>query len=153
MIVYFDVDAHDLHKTFFSLQLFLKNKNKIFLKHIKHVIQKKYTTFVFFVYTEKNDFYIAKNESIFDVLNKNETFFLIRWKRLDHDKCVDCCRSFKFRISSFLWIQKNIDRNNHENKVNRFRNVVVFIEFKCELLFDFVSNALSNFVLLIILNY
>ena len=79
MIVYFDVDVQDLHKTLFSLHLFLKNKNKIFLKYIKHVIQRKHATFVFFVYTEKrNDVFVAKNESIFDVLNKSETFFLIQ---------------------------------------------------------------------------
>ena len=119
------------------------------------MIQKKHTTFVFFVYTErKNDVYIAKNENIFDVLNKSEIFLsLIQWKRHDPDKCVDCCRNFRFRVSSFFEFRNNIDKDNYENKINKFWNVVVFIKFECKLFFDFVSNAFSEFVSLIILNY
>ena len=48
MIVYFNVDVYNLHKTFFSLQLILKNKISIFLKHVKNIIQKKHATFIFF---------------------------------------------------------------------------------------------------------
>ena len=155
MIVYFDVNVHDLHETFFSLQLFLRNKIKIFLKHIKHVIQRKHATSIFFVYTEKkDDVYIVKNESIFDVLNRDEIFFLY----FDENDSIMTNVLTVVAVSDlefchFSKLRKKIDRDNHENKVNRFQNVVVFTKLECELLFDFVSNALLNFVSLIILNY
>ena len=73
------------------------------MKHVKNIIKKQHGTFLFFIYAEKkNRVYVAKKKNGFNILNKNETFFLIPWKQFYRDKYVNCCRCFKFRISSFL---------------------------------------------------